>query len=84
MPPRLDPKPLPRIAPVKLRPEWAEYLDSLPEKARTGCPRRPWTAEEDALLLAAVGRDSWDNIADKIGVSRNTAKRRYRELQAKK
>ena len=74
------PKAMPASKPVKIRPEWQEYLDALPEKALLGGPRRPWTPEEDAFLLAAYGRDVMYKICEKLGVSRNTALRRYREL----
>jgi hypothetical protein len=72
------------VARVKLRADWQEYLDSLPDKARVGGKRKEWTAEEDAFLLAAHGRDYMRNICKRIGVSRNTALKRYRELTEEK
>ncbi len=64
---------------VKLRKEWAEALE---EFAHRPNPRqRVFTSEEDAFITA--GRKvsmPWRTIAQKIGCSLETVKRRIREL----
>jgi hypothetical protein len=74
-------KELPQQAPVELRPEWANFLGGLSGKPRIGAPARPWTEEEDAFLLAARERGArWLDIAERVGCSQDTARKRWREL----
>lgn len=87
MPPKMSPpKALPKPAAVKMRPDLAAFLSSLPEgRQATGAPPRPWTPDEDAFLLAARERGAyWHEIADRLHVAEGTARRRWRELAAKK
>lgn len=74
------PKSLPAQPPVTLPPDALAWLDEAPRGG--GAPRRPWTPEEDALLLEARKRGIyWRVIAERIGCNETTARKRYRELQ---
>jgi len=78
------PPSMPKHEPVRLRADWAEFLDALPGKPRIGALARPWTEEEDAFLLAARERGArWLDIAERVGCAQDTARKRWRELQAK-
>ena len=78
------PPSMPKHEAVTIRPEWAEFLDKLPGRPQIGAPSRVWTAEEDALLVAARDRGArWLDIAKVIGCAQDTARKRWRELTAK-
>lgn len=71
---------MPVQPPVTLSPEALAWLDVAPRGS--GAPCRPWTPEEDVLLVEARRRGIyWRIIAEKIGCDQATARKRWRELQ---
>lgn len=64
---------------VKVDKTLLEKMEALPD--RVGHMKgRTWTPEEDAALLAGWPVKRHDDVARMLGVSRNTAQRRYEEL----
>ena len=55
-----------------------EQLDSLPEPS--GFNKRQWTSEEDSILIDYWNIRKHSDIARLLGVSKDTALARYREL----
>jgi len=72
----------PTIKSIKISKELEEAFDALPD----GGPFKPakeWTAEEDAILLKYWPIKKHSAVAIQLGVAENTARKRYRELNAR-
>ena len=57
------------------------FLEQIPD-AHTGTPGHKWTAEEDAILLAGWGKKNQVALAEALGLSENTCRKRWRLLTA--
>jgi hypothetical protein len=64
---------------VSMDAETLRALEALPDR-QIGLRERKWTAEEDAALLKHWPRAMQRDVAKLIGVSADTARRRYRFL----
>ena len=56
-----------------------DLINSLPDSVE-GNPGKTWTREEDEALLAGWGKKRQTEVAEILGVSLNTCRKRYRKL----
>jgi len=64
---------------VEIPPDLEALFDALPEGGKSN-PGKTWTPAEDAILLKYWPVKKHAAVAKQLGVSANTALKRYREL----